>query len=184
MVRALRSGAAIIADTGLSYRERREQVRLQKKRKKYEMEQAENAKVGVSGDTVRIATTRATTLEVQEMYTSIVGDNPPIASPSPAKKKRTRSGTVSCTDFGPLRHAHYNKPIPQFFFVVNVIFGSWTRILFQRFSNVRGNTNVLPVTQIAYFPRHGCLRRALVSRSQLRAAGLSFMKKHPQIWST
>jgi hypothetical protein len=116
MVRALRSGAAIIADTGLSYRERREQVRLQKKRKKYEMEQAENAKVGVSGDAVRIATTRATTLEVQEMYTSIVGDNPPIASPSPAKKKRTRSGTVSCTDFGPLRHAHYNKPIPQFFF--------------------------------------------------------------------
>jgi hypothetical protein len=119
MVRATRSGNPILADAGLNYREHREQVRLRKKRKKHELEQAENAKVGASGaglgKNARVAT-RATTLEVKAMYTSIIPDNPTPPSPSPAKKRRTRSGTVSCTDFGPYRHAHYNKPVPQFVF--------------------------------------------------------------------
>jgi hypothetical protein len=112
MARASRSGLA--ADTSISMvtgREYREEVRRKKARKKYEKEQARS---GGGNDRV---STRAKAMQIEALYLEpVVAALPHTPSPQQPSRRRTRQEKPACTDFGPTRHAFYNKPIPKWFF--------------------------------------------------------------------
>jgi hypothetical protein len=118
MVRATRSGCiASHATSKAGGRDYREQVRLRKRRKVYEQLHLKQKNDGaISNPNV---STRARTTEIEAMYADIPSASSLFntsRSPSPTTSRRTRQVTPSCTDYGPMRHALYNKPIPHFFF--------------------------------------------------------------------
>jgi hypothetical protein len=119
MARETRSGpiGAPAVVIGTPYRDARAQGRLEKKRKKYELEQAKKKKKK-NGDGCALLTSvddrvsRSQALEISKLYAA----PSEIAAPSPPTHptRKTRQDTPSCTDFGPMRHAQFNKPVPKF----------------------------------------------------------------------
>ena len=117
--RASRSGRKIPvaseADLRLSDKEKREKVSLERRRKKYQKDQAKRDSDASAGNAQR--STRAMSSMAQQFDSIGQDDAPlPIPSPSPLKKRKTRNDTISCTNYGPLRHSFYNKPDFEYFF--------------------------------------------------------------------
>ena len=117
--RASRSGRKIPVtaadDTGLTYIENRAKIKLEKQRKKYEKDEAKRDSAALAGTAQR--STRAMSSMAQQ-FRSIGQDDAPLpsSSPSPSKKRKTRSGPISCTEYGPFRHSFFNKPVSEYFF--------------------------------------------------------------------
>ena len=113
-----RIGAPVVA-IGTSRRDASKQLMLEKKRKRYKLEQVKKQKkqedagcVLPSGDD-RVSRSQA--LEISKLYAVPALESPPSPAPHPTQRRRTRQEKPSCTDYGPLRHALHNKPIPSFF---------------------------------------------------------------------
>jgi len=116
-----RIGAPAVA-IGTSDKEAKAQLSVEKKRKRYELEQAKKQKkledascVLPSGDD-RVSRSQA--LEISKLYAvpAAASETSPSPAPHPTQSRRTRQEKPSCTDYGSLRHALFNKPIPTFFF--------------------------------------------------------------------
>jgi hypothetical protein len=113
MARTSRSGT--VADTSTSVatgRDYREQVKLAKARKKHEKEQALQMR---NGTNERVS--RAKSTQIDALYREVpMKATLPSHTPSPqSTRRRTRQEKPSCTDYGPLRHALYNRP-PKYLF--------------------------------------------------------------------
>ena len=95
--------------TGRDYRE---YVKLAKARKKHEKEQANQMRNGTNERVSRAMSTQRDALYQDATMEGAV----PSRSPSPQfTKRRTRQEKPSCTDYGPMRHALYNRP-PKYLF--------------------------------------------------------------------
>ena len=113
MARKTRRGPiAAGSSIGLTHLEVREKTRVAKARKKYEKEQAKKT---ANGTNDRVS--RAKTIQIDALYADApMGVAlPETPSPQPTRR-RTRQDKHSCTDFGPSRHAQFNRPISKWYF--------------------------------------------------------------------
>jgi hypothetical protein len=113
MARVTRRGPIATPATLATGRDYREQIKQEKRRKKYEREQAQKKKDGTSCDRI----SRAKAMEIEALYAS-PADSPSLVPPTPSTKptkKKTRLINPSCTDFGPMRHVQFNKPVAKWF---------------------------------------------------------------------
>ena len=85
---------------------------MAKARKKHEKEQSKKARDGTND---RVS--RAKAIEIDALYENAHMEValPDTPSPRPTRR-RIRLANPSCTDFGPLRHSQYNRPIAKWFF--------------------------------------------------------------------
>jgi hypothetical protein len=94
---------------GMTYKEARAQTKLEKQRKKFEAKKKKENGCASGGDRV----SRSQTMLIDALYPAV--PLPPIPSPPQPTQRRTRQDKPSCTDFGPMRHAQFNRP-PKWFF--------------------------------------------------------------------
>ena len=166
MARETRRGriAAPAAAIGTSYNEAREQSKLEKKRKRYELEQAKKHKkkqdascVLPSGDD-RVSRSQA--LEISKLYAVPASETPPSPYPSsPTQGRRTRQEKPSCTDYGHMRVTLFTtNQSPPFFFVTSAMLGIVIKILFQKSSRHLFDINVSLIIELASFHPQSCPR--------------------------
>jgi hypothetical protein len=106
--------------SGMSYAETRKQNRLEKKRKKFELEEEakkKNDRDGCTSGGDRVS--RSRTIEIDALYAApsqVAALPPTTSSPARPAQRMTRRDKPSCTDFGLMRHGLYNKPVSHWFF--------------------------------------------------------------------
>ena len=160
MTRTTRQGRvanpAAASTIGLTLKDQRAQKKVAKARKKHEKEQSKKERDGTND---RVSRARA--IEIDALY-----DNEPMEvalpdKPSPRPtRRRIRLANPSCTDFGPLRNSQFNRPIAKWFFSVNAMHGTMTRMLCPRSSKHLVVINVLLDIPGGSIPLRFCQREA------------------------
>ena len=87
------------------------QKKAEKARKKHEKEQSKKAR-GDDGTNDRVSRARA--IEIDALYDNAHMEVALPDTPSPRPiRRRIREANPSCTDYGPLRHSQYNRPVAK-----------------------------------------------------------------------